>query len=288
MTSPPSPAHDAAAAIRVRVPRDAQKPRVGLILGSGLGAVAERIRADATIPYGDVPGFPRNTTPGHAGELVIGRLAGVPVACLRGRAHVYEGQPADAMAAPVRALKLLGADILIATNAAGSLRTEVGPGALMLIADHINMQAGNPLVGPNDDRFGPRFPSMRDAYDPALRRRLRRTAARLGFDLPEGVYLAYTGPSFETPAEVRAARILGADAVGMSTVPEVILARHCGLRVAALSIIANLAEGLGHGATPSHEETLRQAAASAARLGDLLEAFLAELDGDDREIGDEP
>ena len=286
MTSPPSPAHDAAAVIRARMPRDA-RPRAGLILGSGLGAAAARIAADATIPYGDVPGFPRSATPGHAGELVIGRLAGVPVACLRGRVHAYEGQPADAMAAPIRALKLLGAEILIATNAAGSLRAEIGPGAMMLVADHINMQAGNPLTGPNDDRFGPRFPSMRDAYDPVLRQRLRRAAARLGFDLPEGVYLAFTGPSFETPAEVRAARILGADAVGMSTAPEVILARHCGLRVAALSIIANLAEGLGDGETPTHEETLRRAGASAARLGDLLEAFLAGLDGSDGECGND-
>jgi xanthosine phosphorylase len=177
---------------------------------------------------------------------------------------------------PVRALRRAGADTLVVTNAAGSLRPEVGPGRLMLIEDHINFLPGNPLVGANDDAFGPRFPSLRDAYDPALRRLVREAAARRGLPLAGGVYLAYPGPSFETPAEIRAFRMLGADAVGMSTVPEVILARHCGLRVAALSAITNLAEGLGAEAL-SHEQTLREAARAGADLAALLEDVCGEL-----------
>jgi xanthosine phosphorylase len=266
----------AEAAARIAALSRVGPPRLGLILGSGLGGLAERLDDATAVPYAELPGFPSSSVPGHAGRLILGQLAGLPVACLQGRVHYFEGAPIGAMKVPVRALRLAGADTLLVTNAAGSLRPEVGPGRLMLIADHINMLPGNPLVGANDDAFGPRFPSLRDAYDPALRRLLRDAAARRGLTLAEGVYLACAGPSFETPAEIRAFRTLGADAVGMSTVPEVIIARHCGLRVAALSAITNLAEGLG--AEPlSHEQTLREAARAGADLGILLEDFCGEL-----------
>lgn len=271
-----SSGEEAAAVIAERTP--GLVPRLGIVLGSGLGAVADAVEDAVVVPYGELPGFPPAGIAGHAGRLVLGRLRALPVACLQGRRHVYEGgdAPAAGMAAPVRALRRAGAEALLLTNAAGSLRAENGPGSLMAIADHINLLGVNPLTGPNDDAIGPRFPSLRDAYDPELRARLQRAAGRLGLRLPEGVYLATAGPSFETPAEIRAFRTLGADAVGMSTVPEVILARHCGLRVAAVSAITNLAEGMG-GEPLSHEQTLRHAAAAAHDLTRLIEAFAEEL-----------
>jgi xanthosine phosphorylase len=253
-------------------------PRLGIVLGSGLGGIADALQDAVAIPYGALPGFPEPGVAGHGGRLVLGTLNGLAVACLQGRRHVYEGgdAPAAGMAAPVRALRVAGAEALLVTNAAGSLRPENGPGSLMAIADHINLLGANPLTGPNDEAIGPRFPSLADAYDPELRARLQGAAAREGIDLPEGVYLATAGPSFETPAEIRAFRTLGADAVGMSTVPEVILARHCGLRVAAVSAITNLAEGMG-GEPLSHEQTLRFAAVAAEELTRLIAAFCAEL-----------
>jgi xanthosine phosphorylase len=260
----------AAAVIARRAPGFA--PRLGLILGSGLGGLADAAEDAVEIPYGELPGFPEPGVAGHGGRLVLGRIGGLPVAILQGRRHVYEGGDPGAMRAPVRVLKHVGAAALLATNAAGSLRAECPPGSLMALSDHINMLGVNPLSGPNDDAVGPRFPSMRDAYDPALRGLLRQCAGRLGVPLPEGVYLAAHGPSFETPAEIRAFRALGADAVGMSTVPEVILARHCGLRVAAVSAITNLAEGMG-GEQLSHEQTLHHAAAAAGDLARLVERF---------------
>jgi xanthosine phosphorylase len=251
-------------------------PRLGLILGSGLGGLAEAAEDAVAIDYGDLPGFPEPGVAGHGGRLVLGRLGGLPVAILQGRRHVYEGGDPGAMRAPVRALRHAGAAALLATNAAGSLRPESPAGSLMALSDHINMLGVNPLMGPNDDEVGPRFPNMAQAYDPALRGLLRRCADGLGIGLPEGVYLAAHGPSFETPAEIRAFRTLGADAVGMSTVPEVILARHCGLRVAAVSAITNLAEGMG-GEPLSHEQTLRYAAVAAGDLSRLVEAFCEAL-----------
>jgi xanthosine phosphorylase len=251
-------------------------PRLGIVLGSGLGAVAEALEDRVTIPYGELPGFPAPGIAGHAGTLALGTLAGLPLACLQGRRHVYEGGDPGAMRGPVRTLKQAGAEALLVTNAAGSLRSEVGPGSLMAIRDHINLLGVNPLTGPNEDAVGPRFPSMRDAYDPELRRTLHGAADRLGIDLAEGVYLATPGPSFETPAEIRAFRTLGADAVGMSTVPEVILARHAGLRVAAVSAITNLAEGMG-GEPLSHEQTLRHAEAAAGDLTRLILEFARAL-----------
>jgi xanthosine phosphorylase len=258
---------DGAAAAAVIAERAAERPRLGIVLGSGLGGLADALEGAVAIGYGELPGFPE---PGVAG------LGGLPVAALQGRRHIYEGGEPTGMASPVRALKRAGVDALLLTNAAGSLREENGPGSLMAIADHINLLGVNPLTGPNDDSIGPRFPSLRDAYDPELRELLQAAAGRLGLRLPEGVYLATAGPSFETPAEIRAFRTLGADAVGMSTVPEVILARHAGLRVAAVSAITNLAEGMG-GEALSHEQTLRHANAAADDLTRLVTAFCKAL-----------
>ncbi len=252
------------------------EPRLGLMLGSGLGELAERLEDRVEIPYGELPGFHAGGLAGHAGALVLGRLAGQPVVIFSGRWHVYQGIEGSAITTPIRTLKTLGAELLVLTNAAGSLRPEAGPGSLVCISDHINLLGFNPLTGPNDDAAGPRFPSLRDAYDPELRARLHRAAEALGTTLHDGVYLAVAGPSFETPAEIRAFRTLGADLVGMSTVPEVIAARHAGLRVAALSAVTNLAEGMG-GEELSHDQTLRVAKEGAARLGPLIERFVGDL-----------
>jgi xanthosine phosphorylase len=253
------------------------RPRVGVVLGSGLGAVADAVTEPTAIDYADLPGFPRPTVEGHGGRAVLGKIGAVPVAVLQGRAHVYEGGDLDVIRTPVRALRAAGAEILVLTNAAGSLRREVGPGSLMLITDHINLSGVNVLAGPNDDEVGPRFPSLRDAYDPELRERLRAAAGELGTELAEGVYLAASGPTFETPAEIRAFGILGADAVGMSTVHETAVARHAGLRVAAVSAITNLAEGMSDEAL-SHEQTLRDAQRAADALAPLLVRFVENLE----------
>ncbi|MDK9698115.1 MAG: purine-nucleoside phosphorylase [Siculibacillus sp.] len=254
-------------------------PKTGIVLGSGLGSLADEIEDAAHLSYLDLPGFPRSGVSGHAGELVIGRLADREVAVLSGRAHFYErGNPRE-MAVPIAALAALGAERLILTNAAGSLRPEVGPGTPMLITDHIAWSGTNPLIGVEDDG---RFVSMVDAYDPGLADLARAAARSAGVDLAEGVYMWFSGPSFETPAEIRAARLLGADAVGMSTVPEVILARHVGLEVAAFSMITNLGAGMT-GAALSHEETKREAAKGAERFRTLLRAFVAALPAERRE-----
>ena len=266
---------EAGAILAARAPAP---PRVAVILGSGLGAVAEAVRDAVTVGYEELPGFPRPTVAGHAGRATLGQLEGVSVAVLQGRAHLYEGGEPATLAAPVRALRAAGAEILVLTNAAGSLRAQVGPGRLMAITDHINLTGTNVLIGPNDDAIGPRFPPLRDAYDPELLRDLRAAADDLGIALAEGVYLAVSGPSFETPAEIRAFARLGADAVGMSTVHETIAARHCGLRVCAISAITNLAEGMSEEPL-SHEQTLRDAARAAVDLARLLPAFLGRLAG---------
>jgi xanthosine phosphorylase len=266
--------HDAARVIAARACEFL--PRVGLILGSGLAPLADAIEAPTAIGYGELRGFPQPSVEGHVGRLVLGRLGGQPVACLQGRVHVYEGARPEAIRLLVRTLKLIGCGILVATNAAGSLRTEAGPGSLMMLTDHINLLPFNPLVGANDEAFGPRFTAMEEAYDPALRALLRRAAGDCGVTLHEGVYAACLGPSFETPAEVRMLGRLGADAVGMSTVPEVIVARHCGLRVAAVSVITNLAAGLGSEPL-SHAQTLTEAAHAGADLTRVLVRFLERL-----------
>jgi purine-nucleoside phosphorylase len=263
--------HDAAAAIRERAP--GAEPRLALVLGSGLDELADDLDDRVELPYDGLPGFRAGSVAGHAGTLVLGAHKGVPVAVMRGRYHVYEGADQAAVATPIRALKLLGVKALMLTNAAGSLRPEAGPGSVVAISDHINMLGFNPLTGPNDDAFGPRFPNLADAYDPAIRARLHEHADALGTTLHDGVYLAAAGPTFETPAEIRAFRTLGADLVGMSTVPETIVARHCGLRVAAVSIVTNLAEGLGHEQL-SHEHTLEQAKTGAAALRPIIERLI--------------
>ena len=257
------------ALIRARAP--GFSPRVGVVLGSGLGPYADQAEAVAAIPYGDLPGFPAPGVAGHSGRLVLGRIAGTPVALLAGRAHYYEHGRADAMKVPVRTLARLGCDTLICTNAAGSLRRDMAPGSVMLITDHINFTGQSPLFG---ETGSSRFVSMVGAYDAASAGRLADSAAALGLTLHKGVYLWFCGPSFETPAEIRAAAVLGADAVGMSTVPEVILARHAGLKVAALSVITNFAAGMSEEAL-SHEATLHVAKEAEERLSRLLTAFLA-------------
>ena len=248
-------------------------PKVAIVLGSGLGGLVERVEGAVRIPYLDLDGFPRPTVSSHLGELVIGRLAGVEVVLLAGRGHFYEHGSAREMAVPIATLSALGVEVLILTNAAGSLREEVGPGSPMLICDHIALGMPNPLVGVVGDA---RFVSMVDAYDPGLRAQARAAAAEAGIALAEGVYMWFSGPSFETPAEIRAARALGADEVGMSTAPEVILARHAGLRVLALSMITNLAAGMT-GRPLSHDETKREAALGAERFERLILAILRRL-----------
>lgn len=242
---------------------------LGLVLGSGLGHLAEAV-AGVAIDYADLPGFPHAGVSGHSPRLVVGDLEGVRVAVFGGRAHYYEAGRADAMRLPLEVLKALGAGALILTNAAGSMHPDIRPGDLMLLSDHINFSGLNPLIGePTDARFVP----MTDAHDPALRMALRAAAAAEGVALPEGVYAWYSGPSFETPAEIRAIRTLGADAVGMSTVPEVILARFLGLRVAAISTVTNMAAGLSDEAI-SHEHTKAMAPLGAAKLERILRRFL--------------
>lgn len=246
------------------------KPRVGIVLGSGLGPVADDVTDAAIVSYGDLHGFPTTGVGGHAGRLLLGAISGTPVAVLHGRAHYYESGRADAMKGPIHTLAALGCEALILTNAAGSLRAEMGPGSVMAISDHIGLTGVSPLFGePGDDKFV----NMVDAYDPALRARLHETASAIGLTLHEGVYAWFCGPHFETPAEIRAARVLGADAVGMSTAPECILARHAGLKVAAMSIVTNLAAGMDDVGL-SHDQTLAVAATAAGDVRKLLLAFL--------------
>jgi purine-nucleoside phosphorylase len=245
-------------------------PRLGLILGSGLGALADTVENAKHIPYADLPGFPRPTVQGHEGQLVLGHLGGVSVAIMQGRAHYYEAGKADAMKAPIRSLQAAGCQSLLLTNAAGSLLRGAGPGSLMLITDHINFAGASPLIG---ETAPTKFVDLVDAYDPGYRAQLIEAARQQGVTLNEGVYMWFSGPNFETPAEIRAAKILGADAVGMSTVPEVILARHMGLKIAALSIITNYGAGLDDKPL-SHAQTMEKAALGAQDLKKLLIAFL--------------
>ena len=220
---------------------------LGLILGSGLGGLADEIEDARRLSYARLPHLAASTVPGHAGQLVVGRWQGHDVIALSGRIHLYEGHSFSQVAMPVRMLAALGVETLIVTNAAGAVHTRMKPGDLMLIDDHLNLQGGNPLTGPNDARLGPRFPDMTEAYDAGLRKLAHEVAAAQGLDLKHGVYAALPGPSYETPAEIRMLAGLGADAVGMSTVPEVIAARHMGVRVLGLSCITNLGAGLGVG-----------------------------------------
>ena len=257
----------------VRARKPGFEPRVAMILGSGLGVLAEQMQDAVTIGFDELPGFPISTVHGHAGELVLGTLAGVQVVCMKGRGHFYEGYGMGVMTSAVRTLKLLGCEMLFVTNAAGSLRPDVDAGSLVALTDHINWMPGTPLVGPNDDRFGPRFFSMANAYDSDIRELVKATAQEKGIKLHEGVFIAYSGPNFETAAEIRMMARLGADVVGMSVVPEVVSARHCGLKVAGVSVITNLAEGMSPFPL-SHEQTLKYAAIGAKDLVTLILAFL--------------
>ncbi len=251
-------------------------PRVGLILGSGLGSYANGLDNPVTIDYADIPGFAASTVHGHQGKLVIGTRAKVPCVAMAGRIHVYEGHSAAAAAFPARVLIALGARTLIITNAAGGINPEWPAGTLMMIRDHIDLLRDHPLRGPNDDRVGPRFPDMTNAYSPELRALARSVADRAGIALREGVYVAMPGPTYETPAEVRMLRTLGADATGMSTVPEVIVANHMGASVLGISCITNLAAGIT-GAALSHDEVTETATRVRGTFEHLLDGVLAEL-----------
>ncbi|HHH40517.1 MAG TPA: purine-nucleoside phosphorylase [Chloroflexi bacterium] len=269
---------EAAEAVRRRL---TTQPGVGLILGSGLNGVAEAVEAEAILPYSEIPHFPQATVEGHAGRLVIGRLEGQDVVVMQGRAHYYEGYSMAQVTLPVRVMQLLGVGTLIVTNAAGGLNPAFRPGDVMVIRDHINLvgMAGlNPLRGPNLDRFGPRFPDMSCAYDPDLRAAARAVAEREGIPVHEGVYICLAGPSFETPADIRFLRIIGADAVGMSTVPEVTVARHGGMRVLGLSGISNVAIS-EEGATQetTHEEVLEAGRLLAPRMEAIIRGVLRRL-----------
>ncbi len=254
-------------------------PRVGLILGSGLGSLGDAIQESTKLPFSSIPDFPKSTVAGHKGQLILGTLGNMPVACMQGRIHGYEGAESSAFKLFIRTLKLLGCEMLFITNASGSLRLEVGPGELMMITDHINFSHRNPLIGMNDDEYGERFNPMDNAYDPLLRKRLHDIAKKINITLAEGVYIGVTGPSFETPAEIRAYKILGADCIGMSTVPEVIIARHCGLRVAAIASITNFGVGMQEESL-SHEGTLHYGQIAAKNLSRLITETLESLSHD--------
>jgi xanthosine phosphorylase len=251
-------------------------PKVGIVLGSGLGDFAHALTESITIPYSDLPGFPKPSVHGHAGQLIAGYVNGVACIALQGRAHAYENPDFTPLKTYVRTLQRLGCEIFIATNAAGSMLEAAGPGSLVLINDHLNLQPGNPLAGPNDDEFGPRFLPLDNAYNPALRERLHFHAKQQNIKLHEGVYAAVLGPVYETAAEIRAFQRLGADVVGMSTVPEVIVAHHCGMKVAVLSIITNYATGLAK-TSHDHNEVVVQAARAGKSLQALLTAFIGDF-----------
>lgn len=267
-------AKQAAKIIRQRHPQF--RPKVAIMSGSGLAELADVLQNPVCIAYDQLPGFYAPQVEGHKAQLVLGDWEGVSVICLQGRPHFYEGISSTVIKTVVRTCRLLGCEVWLATNAAGSLQEAFTVGSLAVVSDHINFQFANPLVGANDEDFGTRFISMENAYDAVLRECLHRVAKAQGMVLNEGVYVGSVGPSFETPAEIRAFRALGADLVGMSTVPEVIVARHCGLRVACISVVSNLAAGL-HTVPLSHKETLKGAAQGKEDLLKLLRYFLKDF-----------
>ncbi len=262
---------------RVLMERTPLRPRLHLVLGSGLGGLVERVEAPVQVPFHELPGFPATSVEGHAGSFVLGRIAGVPVVVQAGRFHYYEGVGAAVVAAPVRVCRALGVRTVILTNAAGGIRRDLAPGSLMLVDDHVDLMFRAPLAGPVADGET-RFPDMSRPYDPELMARAESAALAAGIRLPRGTYGAVAGPNFETPAEVRALRTAGADAVGMSTVPEVTVARAGGQRVLAFSLITNHASGLG-GGTVDHEEVMAYGAEAGGTLGALLEALVPVLEG---------
>lgn len=274
-----SQAEAAVAAIRKR---SATAPRVGIILGSGLGGFASQVEDAVAVPYAEIPHFPQSTVAGHSGQLVLGTIGGVPVAVMQGRVHAYEGYPLEQVTFPARVLGLLGCRKLIVTNAAGGIRPDIPQGSLVVISDHINLTGRNAALGPNEPRFavaqgaGQRFFDMTTAYSPALRKLAHAEAEKQGIALTEGVYLAVLGPSFETPAEIRAFRTLGADLVGMSTVHEVIVARHMGIEVLGISLVTNMAAGVT-GETIQHEDVMEIGRRVEQQFTGLVKALVPQV-----------
>src|ERR1019366_2747075 len=260
------------------------RPTIALVLGSGLGGFVEEVHDAERIPYDEVPSFPRSTALGHAGQFVIGTAEGIPVAVMQGRAHLYEGYSPQQVVFPVRVLGRMGVQAVVLSNAAGGINLEYDRGALVVLRDHINLQGANPLIGPNDDHFGVRFPDMTDAYNTQFRRFALEESQRLGGGLHEGVYAAVSGPSYETPAEIRFLRTSGADLVGMSTVPEVIAARHMGMNVLAISCVTNVAAGILDRALV-HDEVLEVGRRVTGRLIALLRAVLPRIAGELQSTG---
>jgi len=258
--------------------RTSLRPRIGVILGSGLGAFADELHETTLIGFAEIPDFPRNTTIGHAGRLVIGTLDGLPLAVMQGRVHLYEGYSATEVVFPVRVLARMGVRAIVLTNAAGGINPNYDRGALVVVRDHINLQGANPLTGPNDDRLGPRFPDMSDAYNGQFRRFALAELERLGERTFEGVYAAVAGPSFETPAEIRFLRTIGADLVGMSTAPEVIAAHHMGIEVLVISCVANMATGVTEEKI-THAEVLDMGERVRGKLLSLMHSVLPKIDG---------
>ena len=253
-----------------------EAPEIGIVLGSGLGAFAKELEQPTVIPYAVIPGWPKSTAVGHAGHFVSGGIGGVSVAVLSGRVHLYEGYSPSLVTYGMRVLRRLGAHSVVLTNAAGGINLEYKQGALVLISDHINLQGSNPLIGENLEEFGPRFPDMSEAYSMRYREIAKKTGVELGIDLSEGVYAAMAGPSYETPAEIRFLRAIGADLVGMSTVPEVIVANHMGMKVLAISCVTNMAAGI----LPqkiNHEEVLETGARVRDTLVRLLKTLIPKL-----------
>lgn len=255
------------------------RPRIGLVLGSGLGGMADELSDATRIPYHQIPSFPRSTAIGHAGQMVVGREANIPLAVMQGRVHQYEGYTSEETAFPMRVFKQMGIRAVILTNAAGGINVSYQQGALLILSDHINLQGRNPLVGPNDDRFGPRFPDMTHAYCKEYRQFAIEQAHRLGITVYEGVYAGLLGPSYETPAEIRYLRAIGADVVGMSTIPEVIAARHSGIKVLAISCVTNMAAGILDQPI-SHEEVLETGERVKGDFVALLRACLPRIASD--------
>lgn len=256
--------------------RSALVPRVGIVLGSGLGGLADSLTDATAIPFSELPGWPPASAPGHAGALLLGKLDGVPVVCLKGRLHLYEGNSERVVVEPVLLMGRLGARVVVLTNAAGGVNVAFPAGTLMLISDHLNLTGRNPLIGPNDDALGPRFPDLVNAWSPRLRTLMRHAASEEGVGLEEGIYAGLTGPAYETPAEVRMLRTLGADAVGLSTVLEAIAARWAGLELVGVSLVTNLGAGVT-GEPLTHEEVLAAAAEAAPRFTALIRAFVRQL-----------
>ena len=271
-----SRAEAAAKFIRAKIAKTKLRPQVAVVLGSGLGAFADELESATAIPYARIPNFPRSTAIGHAGHLIIGKSSGIDVAVMQGRVHLYEGYSPAEVVFPVRVLARLGIRAIILTNAAGGINLDLKQGSLVILRDHINLLGANPLTGPNDDRFGPRFPDMTDAYSKSFRAIAIEEARGLGVEVHEGVYAAVPGPSYETPAEIRYLRVIGADVVGMSTVPEVIAARHMGLSVLGISCVTNMAAGILDKPL-KHDEVLETGRRVSSQFIALLRAVIPRI-----------